>query len=168
MLTSPRRWRGEEEEKLSGLGMYLLWHPASTPSQQAPHQQGTPWTLSGFVCFSPFKIWEVAIAHCNQNGIPNFTLTRKIQFQCYFEVYVNLVLTAIKNLVRSQSRIKGNKASWSGPSHKTVKSPRIPVLTHTSLLPLFGSQMLGGVGGGEGSWFNDLNQIRSQTSCLHT
>ena len=54
---------------------------------------------------------NLAIMYYNQNDTSNFTPTRKIQCQCYFQVYGNLALKAVKTPVRSQSRIKVNKGS---------------------------------------------------------
>lgn len=48
----------------------------------------------------------------------HFTLPRDIQFPGYSKIYVNLVLKAVENPGRSQSRRNVNKSSGSGPSHK--------------------------------------------------
>lgn len=138
-LTSPRRWG---EEKLSGLGRYLLWHPSATPSQQAPHQEGTPGTFNSSVCFSPFKTREP----CHHTSHVTINMVQpSVQWQGKFTpnvsakyIYVNLVLKAVKNPVRSQSRLK---VPDQVPSTKTGKQSRPPGSTpHLPTASLYFSQ----------------------------
>lgn len=127
---------------------------------------------------SPLSVALFVLAHLRSESPYNhilqskwhthFTLIRDVQFPSYFKIYVNLVLKAVKNPGRSQSRRNVNKGSGSGPSHKDRQITQDSCFnTHFPTASLLAPMDWGGMGGAE-SWFNYLSQIRSQTSCLHT
>lgn len=96
MLTSPRRQSEDGEGKLSGCGMCLLWHPASTPPQQLHTRRELHGHSVALFVLTHLRSENLAILYYSQRDISNFALARKIQFPHYFQAYVNLVLKAVK------------------------------------------------------------------------
>lgn len=96
------KWRG------NSFALAPSFHPFSANPTPGGNSKGH---LMALFVLTQESSENLTMTYCHQNDTSPLTGTKKIQCQCDFQVYVNLVLKVVKNPVRSQPRRKVNKGS---------------------------------------------------------